>query len=284
MNGLYTTYPIIINKSHYIGGSQYRYDFGNSVDFTDHSIALQSCNVWFSFPNITQSANNNKFSIIHPTSTGTTTLALTLPDGGYNVSDINDYLRWYLISNGYYIQNNSTGEQTVYCKLIVNPSTYQVQFISYPLPTALPSGYTAGSAITFPATSKGPQLVVPANNFGAVIGFVANATYPAVQPTAITTIGSTLTPVVNEISNVVVGVDSVSNKFNMSNINVIHSFSIAGYKYASLMSSEPRQLSFVKMASGFRSNFTITLYDQFMRPLKLLDSDSTIILQLRKDT
>ncbi|KAI9995028.1 hypothetical protein PInf_011930 [Phytophthora infestans] len=153
------TYPIIINKSNFAGGSSFRYSFVKA---------------------------NNSFSIIHPTSSGTIPLNLTIPDGGYNVSDLNNYLFWYLVSQGYYISNNSTGEQTVYCKFVVNPSTYQVQFISYTVPTALPSGFTAGPQLTFPSTSKGPQLSIASPAFGKVIGF-ATGTFPSSQPSTITT-------------------------------------------------------------------------------------------------
>ncbi|KAF4127509.1 hypothetical protein GN958_ATG23314 [Phytophthora infestans] len=160
------------------------------IIFDDLILETFKRNIWFSWPNITAVKANNAFSIIHPTSSGTITLNLTIPDGGYNVSDLNNYLFWYLVSQGYYISNNSTGEQTVYCKFVVNPSTYQVQFISYPVPTALPSGFTAGPQLTFPSTSKGPQLSIASPAFGKVIGF-ATGTFPSSQPSTITTSLST---------------------------------------------------------------------------------------------
>ena len=278
----FTTYPIIINKSHWVGGSTYKYSFGNSVDLTNKSIALEKATVWFSFPNITANNNNNKFSIIHPKNGGFDTIAFTIPDGGYNISDINNYMRWYLINQGYYIQNNTTLEQTVYCALQVNPSTYQVQFVSYPMPTSLPSGFTAGSSITFPASAEGPQLVVPSGNFGTVIGF-APGTFPAAAPSTITTVSSTLIPVVSDIQNVVITLNSCFNKYNATNSTVIHSFSIAGAAYASLITSEPKSLSFIPQQSGQRTEISIQLCDQYLRPLNLLDTDATIILQLRSD-
>ncbi len=278
----FTSYPIIINKSHYVGDSTYVYSFGSSIDMANKSVALEKATIWYSFPNITAAKNNNSFSVIHPTSTGTTTINFTLPDGGYNISDIDNYMRWYLINQGYYIQNNSTLEQVVYCKLAVNPSTYQIQFISYPLPTSLPTGFTAGSAITFPATAKGPQLVVANNAFQTIIGF-APGTFPAVAPTTITTVGSTVVPVVNDVQNIVITLDSCFNRFSATNSRVIHSLSIAGAAYASLITSEPKSLSFIPQQSGSRTELTIQLCDQYLRPLNLLDSDATIILQLRND-
>lgn len=278
----YRTYPLIINKSHHTGGSTYKYNFGSSVDLTNISIALEKASVWFSFPNITAAKNNNTFSIIHPKTGGTNTINFTIPDGGYNINDIDSYLRWYLIDQGYFIQNNTTLEQTVYCRFVVNPSTYQIHFVSYPLPTSLPTGYTAGSAITFPTSSVGPQLVVSANAFRDIIGFAAG-TFPTVAPTTITTTSSTSTPVVNDVQNIVITLDSCFNQFSSSNSRIIHSFSLAGVSYANLITSEPKSLSFIPQQSGFRSELTIQLCDQYLRPLNLLDNDITIILQLRDD-
>lgn len=275
------SYPLIINKSHLVSGTTntFRYNFSRNVNMDNIDIGLGSASIWYSWRNITATKNNNTFSIIHPTSAGTTTLNLTIPDGGYEINDLNNFLRYYLINNGYYIQNNSTNEQTVYCKFQVNPSIYAVEFVTYPLPTSLPSGYTAGSAITFPATAKAPQLVVGSNNFGTIIGF-ASGTFPAASPSIITTVASTLVPVVSDVTNVVLTLDSAMNPF-APNSKVIHSISPAGYSYASLIKSEPSEISWVPQQSCYRQNITIQLVNQNLQPVELFDTDITIKLLLR---
>ena len=243
-------------------------------------IGLGSASIWFSWRNITAAKSNNQFSIIHPTTgTGNTTLNLTIPDGGYNISDLNNYLRYYLIYNGYYIQNTTTNEQIVYCKFQVNPSIYAIEFVSYPLPTSLPAGYTAGLAITFPATTRTPQLVVSQPNFGTIIGF-ATGTFPVVQPIVLTTSTSTLVPQVSDVTNVVLTLDSAMNPF-APNSKVIHSISPAGYSYASLIKSEPNEISWVPQQSGWRQSITIQLVNQNLIPLEQFDTDVTIKLLLR---
>lgn len=274
-------YPIIINKTHLVANTTntYEYSFSQNVNMQNIDIGLGSASIWFSWRNITSSKNNNKFSIIHPTSAGTTTLNLTIPDGGYEVSDLNNFLRYYLINNGYYIQNNSTNEQTVYCKFQVNPSIYAVEFVSYPMPTSLPSGYTAGSAITFPATVKGPQLVVNNSGFGTIIGF-DNNTYPSSSPTVLTTSTSTKTPVVSDVTNVVLTLDSAMNPFTQ-NSKVIHSISPAGYSYATLITSEPHEISWIPQQSSWRRSITLQLTNQNLQPIEQVDTDVTIKLLLR---
>ena len=275
------TYPIILNKSHYVGGSTFRYRFGSNVEMGSISVALGSCSVFFSWRNITAAKANNTFRIVHPaTGSSNVNLDITIPDGGYELADLNNYLKWYLVSNGYFIQNNSTGDQTVYAQLRVNASTYQFEFVSYPLPTSLPAGFTAGSAITFPTTSRGPQLVI-SNNLSTLLGF-AQGTYPTTQQSSITTIGSTSAPVVSDVNNVVITLNSALNPF-APNSTVIHSFSQSGVRYGGLIESNPNELSFVPQQQGFRQDLTVQLCDQMLRPIELIDTDITIKLLLRKE-
>lgn len=275
------SYPIIVNSSHYVGGSSYRYRFASNVDFGNIDLALGSASIWYSWRNITSTKNNNQFSIIHPATGATnTTLTITIPDGGYEVADINNYLRWYLIQNGYYIQNNTTGDQTVYCEFRVNASTYSVEFVSYPLPTALPSGYTAGSAITFPSTTRAPQLTIAKAAFGTLIGF-ATGTFPSTQQTVLNVSSSTVTPILSDVQNVVLTCDAVTNPF-APNSKVIHSMSPAGVSYGHLITSEPNEYSFVPCGQGFKQDLTIQLCNQNLQPIELLDSDVTIKILLRK--
>jgi hypothetical protein len=162
----------------------------------------------------------------------------------------------------------------------VNASTYQIEYVSYPLPTSLPSGFTAGSAITFPTTARGPQLVI-SNNLSTLLGF-AQGTYPATQQSSITTIGSTTAPAVSDVNNVVITLNSALNPF-APNSTVIHSFSQAGVRYGGLITSNPNELSFVPQQQGFRQDLTVQLCDQMLRPIELIDTDITIKLLLRKE-
>lgn len=276
-----TCYPIIINQSNLVAGSTntYQYNFSSNVDMTNIDIGLSSVSLWFSWPNITITKNNNQFQIIHPTLAGSTTLTITIPDGGYNISDLNNYLRFWLITNGWYIQNTASGDQTVYCEFRVNPAIYSIEFVSYLVPTALPSGFSAGSSITFPATTRGPQLIVNKVNFGTLIGFELG-TYPAVAPVVISATASTKTPIVSDVQNVLLTLDSANNPF-APNSKIIHSISPAGVNYGQLITSTPPEISWVPNQSGWRQSITVQLTDQQLRPLYMVDTDITIKLLIR---
>ena len=274
------SFPFTINKTHYVGGSTYRYRLGKSEDLSQLEVALSSASIPFSWFNISASQNNNKFTIRHPTLAGTVDLTITLKDGGYEVSDMNAALRTSLINQGYFIQNNTTLDQTVYAALRVNASTYSIEYISYPLPTALPSGYIAGSAITFPATAKGTQLIIPSSNIQTRLGFTAG-TYPAVQPTVLTVISSSVVPVINDVSNVIITLDSCYNPYN-SNSQSLTSISPAGVAFSRTIQYTTPALIWCEQQSGVRQELTIRLVDQFYRQIELTETDIVLNLVLRR--
>jgi hypothetical protein len=275
------SFPVILTKNNLIPNTtnQYKYDFSTNIDMSNTDIGLASASLFHSWRNISASKQNNQFQIYHPNSSTNTILSITIPDGGYEISDLNNYLRYYLVQNGYYIQNNSTLEQIIYCEFQVNPTTYKIDFVSYAMPTALPAGYTAGSAITFPATTRTPQLVVTHPNFGTLIGFELG-TYPAVQPIVNTTSSSTKVPVVSDVQSVLISVDSSNNRFS-PNSKVIYAISPANVPYAGLINEKPSAISWVPQQQGNRQSITLTLTNQSMVPLEIVDTDITIMLLLR---
>ena len=278
------SYPLIITKNNLVPGSSntYKYDFNSNVDMSNIDIGVGSASLWFSWRNITTLKNNNKFTINHPINGAfNQTLNITIPDGGYDIDDINNYLRFYLISNGYFIQNNTTNEQIVYCKFQVNPTIYVVEFIEYPIPTSLPAGFTAGSAFSsgFPTTTRAPQLNINQVGFSNVIGFSLGI-QPPTQATTLTTIISSKTPVVSDVQNIIITLDSAMNPYSQ-NARVIHSISPAGYKYSSLIKNEPSEVSYVPQQMGGRQSITLQITNQDLVPLELVDTDIVIKLLLR---
>jgi len=274
------SFNITVNKTHNTGGSTYRYKLGRNQDLSDLEIALASATIPFSWFNISQSLNNNTFQIIHPTAAGSTTLTITLQNGGYNISDINEAMRVSLINQGYFIQNNTTLEQRVYAEIRVNASTYQVQLVSYPLPTSLPSGWTAGSAITFPASVRGPQFVIPNTNITTRFGFSAG-TYPSSAPTVLTITSSTNVPVVSDVTNLMILLDSAYNPYSQNN-QVLTSISPAGVEFGRLISFFSPEFIFTPQQSGARDTLTFRIVDQFFREVELVDKDIVLNLVIRK--
>lgn len=274
------SFNITVNKTHNTGGSTYKYKLGRNQDLSDLEIALSSATIPFSWFNISQSQNNNTFQIIHPTTAGSTTLTITLDDGGYEISDINTAMRVALINQGYYIQNTSTLEQRVYAELRVNKSSYKIEFVSYTLPTSLPSGWTAGSAITFPASTRGTQIIIPNTPIQVRLGFSVG-TYPSSAPTVLTVINSSNVPVVSDITNLMILLDSAYNPYSQNN-QVLTSISPAGVAFGRLIAFNAPEFIFTPQQSGARQELTFRIVDQFFREVELVDKDIVLNLVIRK--
>lgn len=273
------SFNITVNKTHNVGGAQYKYKLGRNQDLSDLEIALSSATIPFSWFNITQALNNNSFQLIHPTTAGSTTLTINLVNGGYNVEDLDSAMRVSLINQGYYIQNNTTLEQRVYAKIKVNPATYQIQLVSYNMETSLPSGWSAGSSITFPGTTRGPQFVF-SNNITTRLGFSVG-TYPAIAPTVLTVTNSTAIPVISDVTNIMILLDSAYNPYSQNN-QVLTSISPAGTSFGRLISFNAPEFIFTPQQSGARNELTFRLTDQFFRELNLVDNDIVLNLVIRK--
>jgi hypothetical protein len=275
-----TSFPIIINSSNAINSNTYQYDFGSVVDMTNFEIALGSVSLYYSWESINGSYNNNTFGIIFPSGSTTVAYNITIPDGTYSATDLNNYLRYWFISQGLYITNNTTGDITVYAEIQENAPEYAINLVVYPLPTSLPSGYTNGGGITFPTTTSSPQFVINNGNFGNIIGFDIG-TYPAVPATTTTTSVSTKTPQVSPVQSVIMMLDAAYNPYTKDSA-VIHTFSSKGVQYGSLIDSSPYQLCWVPLQQGMRQQITVRFTDQSFRPLQIIDTNLVIKLHIRK--
>ena len=276
------SYPIIITQKNLVPGTTntFEYKFSNNVDFSNLDIGLSQASIFHSWFNISSAKNNNQFSIIHPIAgAANTTLNFTIPDGGYEISNLNNFLRYELVKNGYYLTNDTTGEQIVYCEFKVNPSVYKVEFVTYPVPNSLPSNHTAGPSLIFPSTSRTPQLSFTSQQFGNIIGFVSGV-FPLVQPIVLTTSSSTKTPVVSDVQNVVITLSSCSNPF-APNSTIIYSVSPSGISFGRLITDKPNVISWIPQQSSFRQSITLQLTNQDLQPIELQDTDITVILLIR---
>ena len=188
---------IVLNQSNILAGSNNStlvYNFPTSVRFDNHQIAVQSVNMYYSWMNINStSLKNNTFTYTWCVGASTTTYNVVIPDGLYEISDINSFLQFTFIQRGQYLIN-ATGQYVYYAEFIVNPNTYSVNIITYPVPTSLPSGWSLPVANTqtgavafvgFPTQNFNPSIVILAN-FSLIVGYATNFT--TTQNTGVNTI------------------------------------------------------------------------------------------------
>ncbi len=275
------SFPIVLNQSNAISNNAFTYKFPKNVDFANVEVALSDLSLYYSWRSITAEYNNNKFSFTFPAS-GTTlnTYDITLPDGTYSASDLNNYIQWFCIQNKLYLINSSTGDYKYYLSIQENSSQYAIEVLSFAVPTSLPSGYTApGGFGGFPTSATRPQLIVNNTGFGEIIGF-SNGTYPpvAVSATPYSQL-SNFVPQLSPVQSVIILLDAVTNPFS-SNSGVIGTLNSKGTNYGSLISYSSPEYNWIS-CSGSRNELTVRFVDQSFRPLKLIDLNLTIRLLLR---
>ncbi len=277
------SFPVIINSTNYIGHNQFRISLPTTIDLNDYEVAVGSSFLYYSWYNINGSTlNNNKFTLTIPTSTTPLVLNIVIPDGLYQIKDLNNYLQYVLIQNGLYITNNTTSVNTYYAAFALSPTSYAVQFNTTALPTSLPSGYTSGG-MTFPVSAnQSYQLtVLSTNNLKDILGMSAG-TYPssATISGSTYTYNSDYTPNVSPISAIQMRLSCCYNPFS-ANSQLIHVFASNGATVGSTIDASPIQLQYVPTIGSHRE-LTLSFYDQLGRVLQLLDPNIIVKLIFRR--
>jgi hypothetical protein len=209
------------------------YKFPNSVTFSNSEIAIAQITMYYSWFNVTNNLRNNSFTFNWINAAGTnnyTTYTIYIPDGLYEIAQLNSYFQFVMISNDTYLIDSS-GKYVYYAELVLNPTRYAVQLNTFLFPTLanLPSGYTAPSAsFVFPIQSFNPIVTFPAN-FNNIVGYnagfasnnnVNNAFTPA--PSSYVTKGddgtisylSTKAPNVQPNSSVYFSLSNINNPYS----------------------------------------------------------------------
>ena len=182
---------IILNKRHIVENGKnnvLEYNFPNSVTFKDSYVAVKQVSMYYSWYNISSALGNNRLQYIWYSGTGTqTTFTITIPDGLYEVSDINSYLQSEMIANGHYLIDNTNNKNIFFIELVVNASRYAVQIntsqFKYTQASdvvaagyAVPSNFNTAQSGAYPSSSShyfNPKVIIPAG-FNEIVGYSAD--------------------------------------------------------------------------------------------------------------
>jgi len=275
---------IVLNGSNLInsgsGNNTFVYNFPNSVSFPHHEIAVQSVSMYYSWANINDtSLSNNRFTYTWKVGATTTTHSVVIPTGLYEIVDINSYLQFVFIQNGHYLVNTA-GQNVYYAEMIVNPNLYAVQVNTFPIPTSLPSGWTAPVGFAgFPTGAFQTTLTFPAN-FNKIVGFTAGfATAGNATPSVNYSVTSTISPQVQPNANVYIGVSNISNPYAVPN-SIIYAIS-PNVAFGSQIKETPPQFAWNKLLNGTYTQLRLQILGSDLSPLPILDPNMTIILCIR---
>ena len=275
---------IVVNSSNIVSGTnnstfQYNFISGAFNIPADSEICISNMTIPYSWYNVNQQYYNNaSFQYTWIVGVTKTTYTITLPNGYYSVTDIQQYLQGQMILAGQYLVD-SNGSNVYYMSLQYDITYYSVQILSYAVPTSLPVGWVQpASWLGYPTTASTPQLIVLNNGFGTLIGYTAG-TYPtAVQATNYSTLSNT-TPNGSPVNSLIIQCSLISNNITMPS-NILDSMPITS-SYGTNINYQPSYEKWVKLKTGRYASMTITLLDQNYNRLIALDPNVLMTFLIR---
>jgi len=272
-----------------------RYNFPNSVLFKNNSIAVSSVNMYYSWYNISSIYRNNIFTYSWTSGVTTTIYTITIPDGTYEVSDLNNLLQFTFIANGHYLKNGS-GQNVYYAEFVINPTRYAVQINTFLVPTSLPTGYSNPATLVFPTQTFNPVITIPAN-LNVIFGFIVNFATPSNVNNAYTppsgqnliakdgvgTISciSSTAPNLQPNSSIYVSISNVNNPYSVPS-SIIYSITAQG-AVGTLITEKTPQYAWNKLINGTYNNLTITLLGNDFAPIQINDPQMTLMLVIKDE-
>ena len=285
---------IILNQNNLVLDGQNNklvYRFPNSVYLSDHYLAVSSVIMFYSWFNITATFGNNQFSYNWIDGAGVaTTYTITVPDGLYEISTLNQLLQFEMIKNGHYLVN-SAGANVYYAEFLINAPRYAVQVNTFLFPTALPAGYTNPAGVAFPPQSFNPVITFPAS-INKIFGFVAGfATDQNLNNAFVAPVGSqyvsklangtisyisTVAPQVQPNSSVLLNISNIDNYYSQPT-GIIYTIT-PNVAIGAVISEKPPQFSWNKMINGTYNELRMNILGTDLQPFVINDPAMTFIL------
>jgi hypothetical protein len=273
------------------------YNFPNSMVLKDKYIAVSTVTMYYSWFNILSSYQNNRFSYTWTVGGVSTTYNVVIPDGLYNISDINSYLQWTMINNGTYLINGS-GDNVYYAEMIVNPNRYAIQINTFQVPTSLPSGFSIPTNfVGYPTQTFNPIVTIP-QFFNDIIGYTAgfasngNINNAYIPPTAsisnnyVSKDGAgTLSylsnkyPNVQPNSSIFLSISNINNPYSQPS-SIIYSITPT-VAIGEQVIERPPNFMWNKMIDGTYNQLRIQFLGIDKAPIPLADPNITVILTIR---
>ena len=287
---------IVFNQNNIVdrgSNNQLIYDFPNSVTFKDHYIAVSSISIYYSWFNIAQIYNNNFFTYTWTSGANTQTFTITIPDGLYQIKEVNEFIQFSMIDNGtYWI--DSTGQYVYPFNFILNPTRYAVQLNTYLIPDSLPANATVpGNFAGWPTDPQNCVVSTP-DNFCNLIGFSNtfvsddNVNDSYVPPPGSSTISKNGAGTISYLSTTAPNLQPNSNLlFQLSNVNnelapnsgIIYSLT-PNVGVGELISEKPPQFIWNKLIGGTYNQLKLTILGTDFRPITIHDPNMTILLTI----
>ena len=302
---------VILNQSNIVpdgNNNTLVYKFPNSVSFPNHEIAIQNITLYYSWENINSTPlNNNTFSYVWVSGVVNTTFNVVIPNGLYEVADLNYYFQYVCIQNGTYLIN-SANANVYFAEFLINPNRYSVQINTFPVPTSAGWTFNAGTGVWtgnvgtayagwttpvanvasgnagwvgFPTATFNPQLTIPAS-LNTILGFTSPNPFVTSLNSGVGTNLSYLSNVAPQVqpnSSVYFAISNIANKYAIPN-SIIYSISPT-VAFGEQIRENPPQFAWNKLLSGTYNELRLQILGINFQPIKILDPNMTIVLVIR---
>jgi len=314
---------IVLNSSNLIQDGQNNklvYNFPSSVLFKDTYVAISSVSMYYSWFNIKASFGNNEISYSWTNTTNTVTYNLTIPDGLYEVSSLNQFLQFEAIKNSHYVID-SNGNNVYYFELVVNPARYAIQVNTFMVDDdeinnasitnrkyTRPPGWNDNTTST---TKFNPVITIP-TQLGALLGYkngvktFDNTANPAdisfitgtfdadgstqfkpitniskIQSLGTLSVVSNSAPNLQPNSSVLITCSSVDNPYaNPSSVIYTISPNVGA---GEIIIEQPPALLWQKLIGGTYNQIRIGFLGNDLNPLRILDPAMTVVLAFAEE-
>jgi len=306
---------IVLNSSNLVPDGQNNklvYKFPNSVLFKDNHIAVSSVSMYYSWFNISAALQNNTFQyqwITRNETLGTNvtqTFTVIIPDGLYEITEINAYFQFSMVQNGTYLLDG--GNYVYYAQMVINPTRYAVQIntlqvpnaaalpsTGYTLPSNYPGVFTNPAAPVLATNSFNPSLIIP-QLFNNIVGYpvnfqtslnINNTFNPATAPpnatydnaTGTLSYLSTKAPNVQPNSCIYFSLSNINNPYSLPS-SIIYSLVPSGI-VGTLITERPPQFMWNKMIDGTYNQLTLSFLGTDLQPIIINDPSMTILLTIK---
>jgi len=301
-------FVIVLNQNNIVQDGQNNklvYKFPNSVVFKDKYIAVSSISMFYSWFNITAVSQNNYFTYTWTNGGVTTTYTITIPDGLYEIKDINNLIQFECIKNGTYYISPSTNY--IYpIEFQVNPSRYAIQINTFLIPTATPAGgySTPSNFAGWPTQAQNSVVTIPAN-FNIIMGYTAgfstnvnlnNAYTPgtptvynnyeskitnalAVPPVGTLSYLSNFSPQVQPNNNILFSLSNINNPYSQPS-SIIYSLN-PSVAIGEQIFETPPNFMWNKLIDGTYNELRLSFLGTDLRPITVNDPNMTILLTIK---
>jgi len=287
---------LILNSSNIVANSgntifQYKFPLGG-FQSKDEFIAVQQISLYQSVFNITAANQNNTFSYIWVDGS---TQQIVIPDGYYQLPEINAIMQSYMVANGQYL-TTSTGSYVYLLEIVINQSRYAYQINSFLVDSTIiaTNGWTPADSAWVPTTNAiCPIFVVPDTNFQDLIGFTAGSypnavisgTTPAtyLQTPTYTSSQSFLSqnaPQIIPAPSYLCLCNLVNNRLSIPS-QLLYSLTPTGVSFGSLYTVQVAELVFNKIEDGQYTDLVFRFVDALGNNLSFQDPNTLILLVIK---